>query len=87
MSTHFHLPRVFFEKPISVYLAGPDYTGPTLTPASPTQAFIGVIFQMLTVKLKQTYNSGPFNAISREIMPFRAGVIRANKVFGSHSSN
>ena len=29
---------------------------------------------------RQTYNAGLFNAISRKITPFRAGVIRANKV-------
>ena len=34
-----------------VYLDGPYYTGPKLTPAPSTLALIGVIFQMLTVKL------------------------------------
>ena len=41
------------EVPISPlnYLAGPYITGPKLTPAPSTPAFIGVIFQMFTVKL------------------------------------
>ena len=29
---------------------------------------------------RQTYNAGAFNAMSQHITPFRAGVIRANKV-------
>ena len=34
---------------------------------------------------RQTYNVGPFNAISRKITPFSAGVIRANQVLNIFS--
>ena len=33
-----------------LYLVGPDYSGPKLTPELSTLNLIGVIFQMFTVK-------------------------------------
>ena len=63
-----------------IYLVGPYYTGPKLNSMS---ALIGVIFECSrSNSLRQTCNAGPYNAISRKTMPFRAGVIviRANMV-------
>ena len=52
-----------------------------ITPAKLTPAFIGVIFQYSRLNFhRQTYNTGPFKAISWKITPFRIGVIRTKKV-------
>ena len=44
-------------------------------------ALIGVFFPYVHDQtLIDKHNTGPFNAISRKIVPFRAGVTRANKI-------
>ena len=63
------------------YLVSPYYTGPTLTPAPLTPPLLALFFKCpWSNSYRQTYNAGPYNAISRKISPFGAGIIMAKKV-------
>ena len=48
---------------------------------------IGFILQTLTVKLSQIDNTGPFNTISQRKTPFRADIIRTNKITARHRTS
>ena len=60
-----------------MYLDGPYYTGPKSLQCQRDFYFSNVHGPTLIDK----HNTGPFNAISRKITPFRADVIRANNVY------
>ena len=62
------------------------FTTPTLSYRRPLQRrpLLALFFKCSRSNShRQIYNTGPFNAISRKITPFRAGVIKANRVASS----
>ena len=64
-----------------MYLDGPYYTGPNYVHSKPTLTTGSYFSNVHGPTLIDKHNTRLFNAISRKITPFRAGVIRANKVY------